>query len=149
MFTKKSKKVLSPTEAVYALDHICECLNNLYSINNGGCCYIAYCIATILEKENIPYQVVINGGDYADVDTFSELEDGCYHVFIQVENNTINADGLEDDEDCNYYYTATSSQILNYYKKGDWNNMYEKALNSSIKSIITRMYNLYKLKSTL
>lgn len=148
MFTKKSKKALSPTKIVYALDHICDCLNNLYSINSGGCCYIAYCIATILEKEDIPFRVVVNGGSYADVDDFSELDDSCYHIFIQVGNDTINADGLEDDEDCNYSYTATSSQILNYYKNGDWNDVYEKALNSSIKSIITRMYNLYKLKST-
>ena len=37
------------------LNSLCDNLNYKYSINSGGCCFVAFCIATQLEKYGIPY----------------------------------------------------------------------------------------------
>ena len=41
---------------IYWLNRTCKLLDDRYNINRGGCCYVAYVIAKLLDK----YQV----GDY-------------------------------------------------------------------------------------
>ena len=82
------------------LDAICKCLNTLYNINNGGCCYVAYCIAQLLEKDSIPFDVVVF--DDFDADSLSELDEECYHIAIRIvidgEDYIINQGDFELDE---------------------------------------------------
>lgn len=43
----------------HSLDCLCDCLNILYNINNGGCCYVAYLIARHLDKLKVKYDLVV------------------------------------------------------------------------------------------
>ena len=43
----------------HSLDCLCSCLDKLYSINSGGCCYVAYLIACHLDKLRVKYDLVI------------------------------------------------------------------------------------------
>ena len=119
------------------LDAICECLDTLYDINDGGCCYIAYCIAELLEKDNIPFEVILfdvfNGG----------LTKACDHVGIklEIEGDTyiINQADYASSE-ISSIQKLTSKQLLEYYKSVSWNKMYDIVRNKFIKYVITLLY---------
>lgn len=42
-----------------SLDYLCNFINKLYNINNGGCCYLAYLIACHLDRLKIKYDLII------------------------------------------------------------------------------------------
>ena len=44
---------------IIQLNNLCQKLDILYDINNGGCCYVAYKIAKQLDKLNIKYELVV------------------------------------------------------------------------------------------
>ena len=44
---KKSLKKSNYNKVFNNLNSICDCLDYIYSINSGGCCYIAYIMANI------------------------------------------------------------------------------------------------------
>ena len=43
------------------LNTLCNELDYKYWVNNGGCCYVAACLAEQLEIHNIPYTAVQYG----------------------------------------------------------------------------------------
>ena len=100
------------------LDAICECLNTLYNTNSGGCCYVAYCIAQLLEKDSIPFDVVVF--DDFGADSLSELDKECYHIAIRIvidgEDYIINQGDFELDE-ITIFENVTSDDLLKYYKR--------------------------------
>lgn len=121
------------------LNAICKCLDTLYNINYGGCCYIAYCIAELLEKDNIPFEIIV----FEEYDEdFNELPEACEHIAI----NIINEDWLiinkadYDLEEYTTYKNVTSSDLLNYYKRNRWNSLYNVFKNKFIKYIIKLLY---------
>lgn len=123
------------------LDAICECLNTIYSINSGGCCYIAYCIAQLLEKDSIPFDVIIF--DDFGTQTLSELDEECYHIAVRIvtadEEYIINQGDFELDE-ITIIENVTSDDLLKYYKRFKWNRVYEVFRNKFIKYVITLLY---------
>ena len=48
-----SKKV--QYELAAQLNKMCKVLDKRYQINYGGCCYLAYCIAELLEKDGFKF----------------------------------------------------------------------------------------------
>lgn len=120
------------------LDSICNTLNTIYDINNGGCCYIAYVIAEILEKENIQFLVMVDADDC--LENFKDYND-VHHIWIQTEDSgykiDINKGGWESGYD---YCYVTSKDILDMYNKGEWNDMYNASKNRFIKHIINELY---------
>ena len=123
------------------LDAICKCLNTLYNINNGGCCYVAYCIAQLLEKDSIPFDVVVF--DDFNADSLSELDEECYHIAIRIvidgEDCIINQGDFELDE-ITIFENVTSDDLFKYYKRFKWNEIYEIFRNKFIKYVITLLY---------
>ena len=124
------------------LDAICECLNTLYNTNSGGCCYIAYCIAQLLEKDSIPFDVIVF--DDFDAETLSELSEECYHIAIRIviddEDYIINQGDFELDDEITVFENVTSDDLFKYYKRFKWNRVYEVFRNKFIKYVITLLY---------
>lgn len=124
------------------LNAICECLDTLYDINSGGCCYVAYCIARLLERDSIPFDVIIF--DDFDAISLSELDEECYHIAIRIVINDeyyiINQGDFELDDKITIIENVTSNDLFKYYKKFRWNRVYEVFRNKFIKYIITLLY---------
>ena len=154
MFLSKSRKrslKKSEYNTVFEnLNSICSCLDKIYRINNGGCCYIAYIIADILYKEGIDYEVVVVPEEDSDLpDKFEDIKDSAYHVFIKVkfkdEDYLINSDdcSLEGDDieyEARSYNNVTPEEILNYYNSFHWNWVYNAVNNKFIKYVINLLY---------
>lgn len=145
---KKSLKKSEYNKVFENLNSICYCLDKIYRINNGGCCYIAYLIADILYKEGIDYEVVVVPGDDADLpEDFEDISESAYHVFIKVdldgEDYLINSDDCSAEEGefaAHSYENISPEQILNYYKKFRWNWVYDTVKNKFIKYVISLLY---------
>ena len=124
------------------LDAICKCLNTLYNTNSGGCCYVAYCIAQLLEKDSIPFDVVVF--DDFNADSLSELDEECYHIAIRIvidgEDYIINQGDFELDDEITIFENVTSDDLLKYYKRVKWNEIYKIFRNKFIKYVITLLY---------
>jgi len=123
------------------LDAICECLDKLYLTNSGGCCYVAYCIAQLLEKDSIPFDVIVFE-DY-DFDDFSEIDEECYHIAIHLnvdyEDYIINKGDFNLDE-YTIFRNVSSNDLFKYYKRFRWNRTYEVFRNKFIKYVIRLLY---------
>lgn len=72
MFSSKLKRrSIKKSEDNYSdlfnkINSLCDCLNTIYHTNSGGCCYVAYVIAEILERENIQFEVLVSESRYED-----------------------------------------------------------------------------------
>lgn len=146
---KRSLKKSEYNTVFENLNSICSCLDKIYRINNGGCCYIAYIIADILYREGIDYEVVVVPEEESDLpDEFEDIEDSAYHVFIKVkfdgEDYLINSDDCSavDGEEwqCTSYDNVTPEEILNYYNSFRWNWIYNAVKNKFIKYVINLLY---------
>lgn len=143
MNTKKCRKNLQQNfhyHLIKKIDKLCQELDNDYDINQGGCCFITYCIAKVLENYDIPYKIIIFDvydeiEDYFDLE---ECEEPVYHytIFIPFYDFIIN---LGECDRCNFYYNtfeSDSQKILNYYNyhnnQGNWNTTYDTLNNKYI-----------------
>lgn len=128
--------------AIYkGLDAICDCLNKLYLTNCGGCCYVAYCIAQLLEKDSIPFDVIVFE-DY-DFDDFSEIYEECYHIAICLNTDEdmyiINQGNFSLDR-YTIFKNVSSNDLFKYYNRFKWNRTYEVFRNKFIKYVIRLLY---------
>lgn len=128
------------------INSLCDCLNTIYHTNSGGCCYIAYIIAEILEKEDIPFEVLIVEPRYEDdeyPENFEDLDDSVYHICLEAKPikdiYRINVSNY-DQEEYFHYRNVTSQDIYNFYRNNVWNSFYEIAKNKFIKYIINLIY---------
>ena len=127
-------------------------LDSEYNINSGGCCFIAFCIATQLEKYSIRYKIVILGDEglcSKELRSNIKCNDGFYptrdntanHYLLQVKNTYIN---LGDFNIRSYAISKTSCikplEIYNMYKSGWWNPDYDKKNNLKIYKEIKRFF---------
>lgn len=129
----------------YRLNRMFDMLDEVYRINYGGCCYAAYCIASLLKKSNIDYQLVIVEDDedkFENVYDISELEESHSHYGILIDNqyevnisheDVENAMLVEDNPD--------PSDIQTHYEQSYWNDDYDTSKNEFIRRIITTFYN--------
>ena len=143
-----------------SLDCLCNCLNKLYSINNGGCCYVAYLIACHLDRLKIKYDLVIY--DYQKKDEVcinSEVQNmylpnsvtgkqTCEHYCI-----SISGGGVVNKGDVTYLkkYVVrdiTSRNLKWLYRNGYWNRMYSRSNNKCVKGMINLFFSKYE-KSNL
>lgn len=141
-----------------SLDRICRDLAKTYSINDGGCCYVAYLIAYYLDKLNIKYRFVIYSDNHKDIDNISKeillkikgssdrntvIGDGtCNHYTIYIEGiGIINNDDFKHGFKRYYIYSIKSSNIKWVYKLGFWNSQYNTNNNKIIRKIIRDFFN--------
>ena len=109
------------------LNKLCLELDNKYNINNGGCCYVAACIAEQLEKFNIPFEIV-----HYDIC-------GC-HYAIKVSDRYINRSDYKKKE-IYEILDYNSKEMFSIYYTENWNNTYEKKYNSIVHRKIKKLFN--------
>lgn len=140
----------------HSLDQLCQCLDSLYSINSGGCCYVAYLIACHLDKLRIKYDLVIY--DYKRKDEAcinSEVQNMCLpnsvtgkqtceHYCISISGGGVVNKG--DVSSLKKYVVKgiTSSNLKWIYRNGDWNKMYSRSNNRCVKGIINSFFSKYE-----
>ena len=135
------------------LNKLCKELDNYYDINKGGCCYVAYLIATNLWNLNIKYKLVVCD-KYKnckalkmrkDINSLELSNYGFNHYFIEVDGFPINMGYFYEDL---FYHSKASyvnpfciGKIYTYFKeKGGWNSTYETSYNSIVKDTINKFF---------
>lgn len=128
------------------LNSLCKKLNESFYINYGGCCYVAYCIARLLEKDNFNFSLVVFDNRY-ELKKFIELSDlpeTMDHYAIIIESDDLSNSGIncdEDDFDESFQdFKVSSEHILEYYLNNKWNSDYNTINNVYVKSLIERVY---------
>lgn len=129
---------------VNQLNSICKKLDNKYNINNGGCCYAAYCIAKILEKTNLDFYLIAFDRccDFNKESNILDLTRSCNHYAIRIKTNcnnyTINLSSFTDAYSRDL--KASSANILKHYQQHLWNDMYDTSNNINVKTTIEKTY---------
>jgi hypothetical protein len=153
MNTKKCRKNLQQNSLynlIKNIDKLCQELDNKYRVNLGGCCFITYCIAKILEDYDIYYKIIVFDG-FDEIENYFNLEDceeTMYHYAILIPSY----DFIINQGECNrwdYYYNifeSNSQEILNYYnyhnEQGNWNSTYDTLNNKYILGKFKQLLNV-------
>lgn len=136
---------------VYRLNRLCTQLDNDYYINEGGCCYVAYVIAKLMNRYNINdyYLSIVNTEPKEQLFVLDNIKrrkkkddedhliikDGtCNHYFITINNKKING--------CGYFWKSPKlfrmnisinpNDILWIYHNGNWCDTYDKRNNLAV-----------------
>lgn len=82
---------------IYWLNRTCKSLDDRYDINRGGCCYVAYVIAKLLDKYQVEDYYL---GLISDQEKYVEaLEYNTrFHIKKDFQNNLMIKEGT-----CNHY----------------------------------------------
>ena len=107
------------------LNELCLEMAESYNINNGGCCFVAACLAEQLEKYNISYIVCV---------TYSPT-----HYCIKVSDRFINRDGFKFIKD-DYQKHTTSDNLYKAYRINSWNDIYNRKWNLIVKTRIKSVF---------
>lgn len=128
----------------YKLNKMFRMLDDVYDINHGGCCYVAYCIASLLKQSNINYSLVVfedSEDDFEEVDGVDELEESHSHYGILLKDTyEINMENDCIDNAMLIEHNPDPENILEHYHNAGWNDMYDSGKNEFIKEIITTFY---------
>lgn len=124
----------------YKLNKTLEMLDSVYDINYGGCCYVAYCIATLLWDSNIDYQLIVLEDDAEEE---IDLNISHYHYGLTIEDKYFINISENDLEEFDYARIDNPDPevIKEHYDNNEWNEMYNTDKNEFIKGIITTFYN--------
>lgn len=125
---------------IKCINSICKTFHTLYNLNWGGCCYMAYIIASFLEQNNIPFTIVFIDSDKS-FNNFNDVDISVSHVSIKVKNTMLNYSKSYKKFKHSEFSNITSKDILKYYNKVSWCNIYSKAQNLFIKSVFNKMMN--------
>lgn len=117
------------------LESACRYLDEVYDVDNGGCCFVAYCIARVLEKDNIPFSVIVYE---CFEETFEDIDCSQYHYAIKFNGEIVNK-----FYECGYteYNYVSSRMLLEHYKECNWNTQYNSDKNKYIQLVLTTTYN--------
>ena len=108
------------------INKLCLYLQDKYNINNGGCCYVAACIAEQLEFYSIPFKII--------------HYDLCNcHYCIKVSDRYLNRDDYKKYE-ITEVLEESSEFLYNRYFDNDWNHNYDTDNNSIIKEYIKKVF---------
>ncbi len=141
-----------------SLDRLCLCLDDLYQVNCGGCCYVAFLIARHLDRLGIEYNLSIyNFLPKIESDIIKEVTcmlrstgssvigtDTCEHYCISIVGGGSVNEG--DVESLKRYdiKEVTHKNIRWIYKHGLWNNCYDTCNNKIVKGIIDSFFRKYE-----
>lgn len=143
-----------------SLNKLCETLNSLYSINSGGCCYVAYLISKWLDRFGIDYQLVIY--DYKKRSTL-----GISYEVQNMRRGQSSCNSVSGSNSCEHYclliigggyvnrgdvtglkqYSIsgiTNKNIRWIYRTGYWNKMYNTRNNRVVKNMINSFFKNYE-----
>ena len=131
-----------------SIKKLCEHLNSFlsaldseYNVNNGGCAFVAYCIARNLERLNLNYKVIFYDGYYENSASYNLSKgEAVDHVFVVIRNYGINSAGYKIKKP--FITKCSSYNLYKYYKRGEWNMDYERKYNSIVSRKINKFFNL-------
>ena len=132
---------MNDSQLIYRLNSLFKSLHEIYEINSGGCCYVAYLVAKELDKRNLPYALRIYNDRVLpkhecfrniefDHDDFPIHSKTANHYVIKYCNDIINPDDDLEDAPCVDLDNIDADFIEDIYLKGDWNPTYN--INNSI-----------------
>lgn len=128
----------------WKLNALCRFFDTTYDVNCGGCCYLTYCLAKLLDYDGIPYQVVVvsdDCDDLEDCETLSDIPCSCSHYGICIHDLYINIESYDLDSCYVKYFTNVDpDEILEHYENGDWNNCYNTSKNELIWETLKTFY---------
>lgn len=131
------------------------------NIDRGGCCWFAGLIAEELEKEKIPFQLVMqNPTNYKhaleDQSNNKGEEMSAEHLYLKVAGFYFDSTGDLDTSDCedDLHLNWTAEQIKNFYNNGgdSWNSTFEYYLGHrkrEIRNIIKSNFKQYGTKDSI
>ena len=149
-----------------SLNELCLQLDRRYSINSGGCCFVAYLIASHLDKLGLKYKLLIftdKPKDYFSI--FSEVHSKvrnnskrisivgagtCHHYTLYLEGGGVINVGEFNSLLYKYFVgNINSSNVKWIYKFGRWNPDYNIHNNRIIRKIFNTFFNGYEEKNSL
>ena len=144
------RKILYPhldstlSKIATTMHHVCCLLDDLYDINCGGCCYVAWCLSSLLNDDNIDYnvEVVSSYEELENCNSFDELDDCHSHYGISINGYYININECEI-EDAMYHNTfenVSPDELIEHYNTNYWNSCYDVSKNDFIYDIVKRFY---------
>ena len=120
---------------VEELRELCSHLDDKYSVNSGGCMYLAYLIAKNLKKLGIEYSVLM----------WYDWNDDPYHVSILVENEDTNP--LEESflhgrtDDIGWQSPQWLSKFNHENEVFDW--LWKKSYKRKISEAVSKFFSSY------
>ena len=117
---------MTKRELYKSLENLCCEMRDSYSINSGGCCFVAAVIAEQLELNNISFQIAC-----------------CYdptHFWIKAGGKYINRDGYCKEE----LNSWNSEYLFNKYYSQNWNDYYNRRWNLIVKTRIRSLFLKYE-----
>lgn len=144
---------------IKSLNKLCDELNKLYNINCGGCCYVAYLIASHLEKLKIEYSLIVltkekkNSAEInKEISTMKTnrinncsitRKNTCSHYYIYIKN----IGNINKAYSSYRRYVIDPVKAVNIhwiYKTGDWNSFYLKKNNKILKTEFDNFFRPYE-----
>lgn len=130
-------------------------------INEGGCCFIAYLIATHLDKLGVKYKLIIFSNEYKNLEKiraevrskilnrtaeFSVTGIGtCNHYAICLEGGgSVNIDDFDEGYMKYYIEGVNSNHIKWIYRTGRWSSSYDRHNNRIIRKTFNAFFNEYE-----
>lgn len=141
---------LNVHKLVKNLNNLCNYLSDIYNINCGGCCYVAYEIAKHLDRFNLSYELHILN-DYPiskrkineKIDLISGNNTCCHYYLVVHGGGAINR-GDFDTEYYTYVVPNINHRNLNWiYRVSKWNSTYKRKNNKLIKKVISLYFKQY------
>ena len=120
---------MTRNELFTKLNKLCNKLDEQYSINHGGCCFVAATLARQLEKYNIPFSVIY----YNLCGT---------HFAIKVSDRIINRAEYRKREIEDIYFWNSEYLYETYYSE-DWNPTYNTQYNLVVEEKIKSVFKRY------
>lgn len=149
-----------------SLNSLCNQLALSYMINDGGCCFVAYLIASHLDKLGVKYKLIIFSDEYKNLEKiqaevcskivnrtikFSVTGIGtCNHYSIYLEGGgSVNIDDFNEGYMKYYIEGIDSSHIKWIYRTGRWNPSYDRRNNRIIRKTFNAFFNGYEERNGL
>lgn len=108
------------------INELCLYLDDKYNINNGGCCFVAACIAEQLEKYKIPFSII-------------HYDLWHCHYAIKVSDRYLNRCEFRKKE-ITEVLDCTSKELFVIYEENSWNESYHTKYNKTIKRLIRELF---------
>lgn len=149
-----------------SLNNLCNQLSISYTINEGGCCFVAYLIASHLDKLGVRYKLIIFSDKRKNLEKiqaevrskivnrtaeFSVTGTGtCNHYSIYLEGGgSVNIDDFNGGYMKYYIEGVDSNHIKWIYRTGRWNPSYDRRNNRIIRKTFNTFFNGYEKEDCL
>ena len=140
----RSRENLS--ELASQLNNLCKDLDDQIHINWGGCCYVTYCIAKLLELDGVEFSVIVFDDEFKlmSYKNFIDIPQAMAHYAIML-GNEVNLNSVinaEEDDYVVYFkkFKTTAQDILIHYEENDWNPYYDTDNNKYVLNTIEEYY---------